>query len=282
MEPGSPGIGHSPIVASTLPMPCNLREIVRWRSSIADCSTIVDCGLWHDSPGSIDAAPQPAIIVKPAVDNLQSTIDNCYMCLSRRSEPMSRAAGRATAYLGLGSNLGDRLAAMRAAVAALCAHPEIHVDVDAGVASLYETAPVGAGARQPNYYNSAVRVETSLAPAELLETLLAIETSLGRARRQHSSPPGSSMDHHRSEARIIDIDLLLYDDLIRSDGILTLPHPRLHERRFVLEPLAEIAGRRLHPVRRVTIVSLARKLVSRSTDGAIVQVAPRGWVHGGR
>ena len=103
-----------------------------------------------------------------------------------------------TAYLALGSNLGDRLAAMRGAVRALCQHPHIHVNLEAGVASLYETSPVGVPPGRPAYLNSAVRVETTLSPDGLLSAVLSMEASLGRVRST------------RWEDRLIDIDLLLF------------------------------------------------------------------------
>ena len=128
----------------------------------------------------------------------------------------------AESYLALGSNQNDRLANMRAAIMALNAHAQIRVDFETGIAALYETTPVGVCHSQPLYLNSAVRVSTSLAPQALLQAILSIEDSLGRVRRR------------RGEQRVIDIDLLLYSDLIIEDGDLSLPHPRLHERRFVL------------------------------------------------
>lgn len=161
---------------------------------------------------------------------------------------MARAHTSATVYLGLGSNLGDRFAALRAAVIALDHHPQIDVDFDSGIASLYETSPVGGPPAQPVYLNSAVRVLTVLDPRPLLEAALAIEASLGRVRKE------------RWGERLTDIDLLFYEDLVLNDRRLTLPHPRLHQRRFVLEPLSEIAPNLVHPVLQVTVESLARGL----------------------
>ena len=219
-----------------------------------------------------------------------------------------------TAYLGLGSNLGDRLAAMRAAVSALDEHPRIRVDLPCGAGSLYESAAVvprneprleaRAGSRhaaqddQPPYLNSAVRVETTLSPAELMRAVLDIEASLGRVRPKRAagfSPrglrqtprgagfpgaPGHGPSTRRWEARIIDIDLLLYDKLVLNDKSLTLPHPRMHERRFVLDPLAEIAGDLLHPTLHATIALLAQELAGSGQGGVLTRLADPHWVQG--
>ena len=178
-----------------------------------------------------------------------------------------RQGGRdmVTACVGLGSNLGDRHAAMRAAVGHIDRHPHMRVDPDRGIASLYETSPVGGPPGQPTYFNSALRVRTSLAPAELLAAMLTIEAALGRTRGE------------RWASRRIDIDLLWVDDMVCDDAGLTLPHPRLHERRFVLEPLSEIAGDWVHPRLLVTIASLTERLRAADTMNTVVRVAGPGW-----
>jgi 2-amino-4-hydroxy-6-hydroxymethyldihydropteridine diphosphokinase len=127
------------------------------------------------------------------------------------------------AYVGVGANLGDREATIRAAIEAL---PDV-----VAVSALRETEPFGVTG-QPPYLNGAVALETELAPRELLDRLLEIERSLGRERRE----PG----HVRWAPRTIDLDLLVYGDATVDEPGLTVPHPRLHERRFVLEPLAEL------------------------------------------
>jgi 2-amino-4-hydroxy-6-hydroxymethyldihydropteridine diphosphokinase len=123
------------------------------------------------------------------------------------------------AYVGLGSNLGDRNATIRAAVAAL---PGV-----VAVSELRETDPVGV-TEQPAFLNGAVAVETELSARELLDALLAVERALGRERRERWGP------------RTIDLDLLLFGTETIDEPGLTVPHPRLHERRFALEPLAEL------------------------------------------
>jgi 2-amino-4-hydroxy-6-hydroxymethyldihydropteridine diphosphokinase len=129
------------------------------------------------------------------------------------------------AYVGLGSNLGDREGYLERALAALRGDPELEVEA---VSSVRETDPVGLE-DQPRFLNAAVRVTTALPPRELLEHLLGVERALGRTR-----------DGSRFGPRTIDLDLLLYGDEIVDEPGLEIPHPRLHERRFVLEPLAEL------------------------------------------
>ena len=142
------------------------------------------------------------------------------------------------AYIGLGSNLGDREATIRAAIAAL---PAV-----VAVSALRETEPVGV-VDQPRFLNGAARLETELSARQLLHTLLAVERALGRERRERWGP------------RTIDLDLLLYgDDTVDEPG-LTVPHPRLHERRFALEPLLDLDPE-LHVPRRGRVTDLLAEL----------------------
>ena len=130
------------------------------------------------------------------------------------------------AYVGLGANLGDREETLRAAVDALDAEEGVEV---VAVSTLRETEPVGVG-DQPLYLNGAAELETTLTARELLDRLLAVEQRFGRVRVPGEHGP-----------RTLDLDLLLYGDEAIDEPGLTVPHPRLHERRFVLEPLAELA-----------------------------------------
>ena len=130
------------------------------------------------------------------------------------------------AYVGLGANLGDREESIRRAVALVDELGGVSV---VGVSSLRETEPWGP-VEQPRYLNGAVAVETDLPPRELLDALLDVERRLGRARD----------DEVRWGPRTIDLDLLLYGDEVVDEPGLQVPHPRLHERRFALEPLAEL------------------------------------------
>jgi 2-amino-4-hydroxy-6-hydroxymethyldihydropteridine diphosphokinase len=129
------------------------------------------------------------------------------------------------AYVGLGANLGDREATLRAAVDALAAEEGIEV---VALSSLRDTEPVGV-VGQPRFLNGAAAVETTLGARELLEVLLATEQRFGRVRVPGEHGP-----------RTLDLDLLLYGDERIDEPGLAVPHPRLHERRFVLEPLAEL------------------------------------------
>lgn len=129
------------------------------------------------------------------------------------------------AFVGLGSNLGDRERTLRAALDLLGRRPEVRVR---RVSSFRETAPVGY-VDQPDFLNAAAEVDTTLGARELLDVLLGVERSLGRSR-----------DGPRFGPRTIDLDLLLYGDAVVDEPGLTVPHPRLHERRFALEPLAEL------------------------------------------
>lgn len=129
------------------------------------------------------------------------------------------------AYIALGANLGDPASTIRAAFGALANLPESRV---VHCSSLYRTAPVGITA-QPDFVNAVAMLETTLAPAALLEALLDVEHRFGRIRAEKNGP------------RTLDLDLLLYDDQFVDLPHLTLPHPRLHLRAFVLQPLAELA-----------------------------------------
>ena len=130
------------------------------------------------------------------------------------------------AYAGLGANLGDRESTLRAAVDALAAEEGIEV---VAVSTLRDTEPVGVG-EQPRFLNGVVSLETTLGARDLLDRLLEIEQHFGRIRVPGEHAP-----------RTLDLDLLLYGDEETDEPGLRVPHPRLHERRFVLEPLAELA-----------------------------------------
>ncbi len=130
------------------------------------------------------------------------------------------------AYVGLGSNLGEREETLRGAVARLGSDPRVEV---VAVSSLRETEPVGPITDQPRFLNGAVLLETTLAPRELLDLMLRIEADFGRTRPGRPGGP-----------RTLDLDLLLYGDEAVDEPSLQIPHPRLHERNFVLEPLREL------------------------------------------
>lgn len=139
----------------------------------------------------------------------------------------TQAHSEAIAYVALGANLGNPIETVKAAIAALAMIPEAHLLV---VSSLYRTAPVGLK-NQPDFINAvaALRVPDSLDPRRLLNALFDIETRFGR---QRSTP---------NAARTLDLDLLLHGETMIDESQLTLPHPRIHQRAFVLAPLLEIA-----------------------------------------
>ncbi len=157
---------------------------------------------------------------------------------------------KVTAYLGLGANLGDRLEALRGSRQALQKSPAVKIVASA---PLYETAAVGGPARQPPYLNTVLQVETTLEPERLLALCHQIEKDFGRQRQEQWGP------------RTLDLDILFYDSIIRMDIELVLPHPRLHERAFVLFPLADLAPDLTHPVVFLTINELMLRLDS--TEG---------------
>ncbi len=143
-------------------------------------------------------------------------------------------------FLALGSNLGDRLANLQAAIERL--PPAVRV---LRLSPVYETAPWGF-LDQPMFLNQVIWVETGLSPLDLLEYLKSIEVALGRKPTFRYGP------------RLIDIDILLYDDLIFESPCLTIPHPRLGERPFVLFPLADLAPHLRHPLTHKTVQEMLR------------------------
>ena len=147
-----------------------------------------------------------------------------------------------TAYLSLGSNLGDRAGRLCQAIGRLATVGRI-----LALSSLYETEPVEM-TDQPWFLNCAVALETEATPKDLMASLLRIEREMGRLRTRKKGP------------REIDIDILLFGDLIVDSKTVTIPHPAMHERRFVLEPLAEIAAEARHPRMGKTVWELLEQL----------------------
>jgi len=145
-------------------------------------------------------------------------------------------------YLSMGSNLGDRAVHVRSAIERLRAFGKV-----AAVSSFYETEPIEVVA-QPWFLNCVVELDTEKTPEQLLAGILNLEREMGRERKQNKGP------------RLIDVDILLFGDSIIASPGLTVPHPAMHQRRFVLEPLAEIAPEVRHPVFQRTVRELRQQL----------------------
>jgi 2-amino-4-hydroxy-6-hydroxymethyldihydropteridine diphosphokinase len=161
----------------------------------------------------------------------------------------------ATAFIGFGSNLGNRLDFCDRAVTLLSLLPHSRLG---SVSSLYETEPIDDGAAPgPAWFlNGVARIETNIAPTGLLDICREIERALGRDPDNRRGP------------RTLDLDLLLYDDCILDEPTLTIPHPRLHRRRFVLAPLVELDPDRRHPV----LGQSLRNLLSHLADTSVVRL----------
>jgi 2-amino-4-hydroxy-6-hydroxymethyldihydropteridine diphosphokinase len=170
-------------------------------------------------------------------------------------------APEVAAFVSLGSNLGDREAHLARALAGLRATPGVRA---LACSSLYETEPVGPPGQGP-YLNAVARLETRLAPRALLARCLALERAAGRVR-----------SGVRNEARTLDVDLLLYGDASIDEPGLVVPHPRLHERPFVLAPLRELAPEARHPGLGRSVAELAAALLASGTwrPGAVVLHGP--------
>ncbi len=164
-----------------------------------------------------------------------------------------------TAYVALGSNLADPIAQVRAGAAALAALSDTCLD---RCSALYRTAPVGPVADQPDFINAVCRLETRLSPTALLAALLDLEAHQGRVRTQAVA----------GGPRTLDLDLLIYGDEVLEAPGLTLPHPRLHERAFVLYPLADIDPALVIPGR-----GPVRALLTQCKDQGITRLDESWW-----
>ncbi len=164
------------------------------------------------------------------------------------------------AYIGLGSNLGDRLAYLRGAVRGMAEVGKI-----VAISSLYESSPVGY-TDQPWFLNAVIALETEASPESLHRHLLKLEKATGRERPFPNAP------------RTLDLDILFYGDLVIDRRELTIPHPRLHERAFVLVPLLEIAPGLRHPTLHETVRELLAALGDVSAQ--LLQIAGPEWATG--
>ena len=163
------------------------------------------------------------------------------------------------AYIGLGSNLGDRLVYLQAAIDAIN-----QLGDPIAISSVYESEPHGVDEAQPMYLNMVLAINTRFEPMELLGRLLDIERANGRIRDR------------ANESRSLDLDILMVDDIVRDDPDLAIPHPRMHEREFVMIPLTEIAPHATHPTLNRTIADIAAGLTDQGVRslGEISQLTP--------
>ena len=170
------------------------------------------------------------------------------------------SAHDAYAYIALGSNLGDRRDHLERAVGLLAG--------EAGTclrrSHVYDTSPLGCDPGQDNYLNAVIEMAVCLDPLDLLDACMNIEHRMGRVRRRPN------------EARLIDLDILLYDDCVVDTPRLTLPHPRMHLRRFVLEPLAELIPDWCHPRTRQTVLQMQSDLCTGANE--TVTRCASGWL----
>jgi 2-amino-4-hydroxy-6-hydroxymethyldihydropteridine diphosphokinase len=150
------------------------------------------------------------------------------------------------AFIGIGTNLGDRAANYREAIARITSLPETRI---VRRSSIYETEPVGD--IEGVFLNGVVEIETDLGAEGLMRRLLTIERAMGRSRPVRRAPA-----RRKYRPRVIDLDLLFFNNEITDSASLTLPHPRLHERRFVLAPMVELAPALTHPKLNLTISDL--------------------------
>lgn len=166
-------------------------------------------------------------------------------CVQLGAPVSEDGAGLESVLIGLGSNLGDRANHLMSGVEALRRIGDVMA-----VSNVYETDPVGVSERQPAYLNMVVSLATEFAPSSLLDELLCVERIQGRHRQ------------HRNAPRTLDLDLLAYGDLVLHRQDLTVPHPRLHERAFVLVPLMEVAPGFRHPVTGATLPEMMAEVQS--------------------
>lgn len=165
---------------------------------------------------------------------------------------MAAACSARRAFLGLGSNLGDRERNLERALDQLSGTGRVHISRRS---TWHETAPVGGPAGQGDYLNGACEIMTTLSPEELLERCQEIEAELGRVREERDGP------------RTIDIDILWYEGEVRDELSLTLPHPRWEERAFVLAPLSEFAAEHVLPGCGETVSERASALMAEEVVG---------------
>jgi 2-amino-4-hydroxy-6-hydroxymethyldihydropteridine diphosphokinase len=234
-------------VSATELVPTRLRgAMLGWASIVAASSTVLAqlaiAGLVPILGGLVEGASVVALLGIPGALAYWWLVPET-AGVELESAALEREPVRA--YIGLGSNLGDRAAHLDRALAALAATPGVALQK---TSALYETEPLGPPG-QGAYLNAVAAIQTSLEPRALLQRLLAIESEAGRARGPERNAP-----------RTLDLDLLLYGESRIEEPGLEVPHPRLHERPFVLEPLRDVAPDLVHPVLGVRVDALAARV----------------------
>jgi len=180
------------------------------------------------------------------IENIKIKIKKPWAPIGRHLEYVAVEIERGwhDAYLSIGSNMGDKVENLNKAVEFIKKNDNIIVEK---ISSFIETEPWG-NVNQDVFVNGALKLKTILSPKELLKFLLEIEKNMHRVRIEKWGP------------RIIDLDLILYDDIVTSDDFVTIPHPRMEEREFVLEPLCEIAPNKIHPLLKKRMFRLLEEL----------------------
>lgn len=206
-------------------------------------------GGWSQPSSAAQLYPRD-VSFSPSGEHLKSDIVNVERAVDATPRLCFNQRVEIVAYIALGSNLGDRELNLLRAVAEVGKLPDSKVT---GLSPFYETSPVGI-TEQPQFFNAVLRLATGLTPHDLFHRLQHIENAVfGRKRTV------------RWGARSIDLDLLFYGDVVVNDDVLTVPHPRLAERRFVLQPLCDIAPDLIHPVLGRSISALLADLRSDET-----------------
>ena len=227
-----------------------LEDCLEETISYADvCQFITDClqqNTWKLLEAAVEHTCRALLLHYPLLHKVEFELEKPSAPIPLPFDTVSVCICRSwhRAFVALGSNMGDKKAYLDGAVQAMKADERIRVK---GVSTYYETEPYG-GVEQDDFLNTAVEIETVYYPEELLDFLHDLEKAAKRERIVHWGP------------RTLDLDILLYDNLVQDDPVLTLPHPDMQNRDFVLKPMAELSPHLVHPVLHQTMQSLLNNL----------------------